>query len=330
MPNYIGIDIGGSKIAAALVQENGAVRRIETCRTPAMDGAAAILYSTIRLAHQLIEDSDEPITGIGVGSGGQIDAQSGVVVFASDLLPGWTGTPLRKSLTDALGLPVTVDNDVNALAAGEARFGVARGHQTVLFLALGTGVGGALLVNGHIHHGDHWTGAEFGHILLSIDHNARRDAGGSVGTLEAYASGHGLVETYKELAPDARRRISGEEIANDALNHPEGPAAAAIALTGEYLGYGLVTLANALDPSLIVIGGGMSALGDRLLNPARRIFASRALPGPAKASITVASLGPQASVIGAAALAMDAAPQQIDHSLLEFARQTATVVNSTV
>jgi len=328
--NYIGIDIGGTKIAAALVQEDGTVRRVETCRTPAKDGAAAVLYATIRLAHQLIDDTSEPIAGIGVGSGGQIDSRTGVVVFASELLPGWTGTPLRKALTDALGLPVYVDNDVNALAAGEARFGVARGHDTVLFLALGTGVGGALLINGRIHHGEHWTGAEFGHILLSIDPKARRDAGGSVGTLEAYVSGHGLVATYKELAPDARRRMSGEEIANDALNHPEGPAAAAIALTGEYLGYGLVTLANAIDPSLIVIGGGMSALGDRLLNPARRIFASRALPGPAKAAIRTTSLGPQASVIGAAALAMDNTTQTVDETLIQFTRHGSPAVTGTV
>lgn len=330
MSNYIGIDIGGTKIAAALVQEDGVVRRIESCRTPAKEGAAAVLYATIRLAHQLIDDSEESIAGIGVGSGGQIDSQAGVVVFASELLPGWTGTPLRKALSDALGLPIYVDNDVNALAAGEARFGVARGHDTVLFLALGTGVGGALLINGHIHHGEHWTGAEFGHILLSMDPKARRDAGGSVGTLEAYASGHGLVATYKELAPDARRRMTGEEIANDALNHPEGPAAAAIALTGEYLGYGLVSLANAIDPSLIVIGGGMSALGDRLLNPARRIFTSRALPGPAKARITVASLGPQASVIGAAALAMESTVRPVDDTLIQFTRQAASAANSTV
>lgn len=305
MPDYIGIDIGGTKIAVGLVRDDGFVRHVETCRTPVKQGAAAILDASIQMARHLIDGSAQPVAGVGVGSGGQIDSREGVVIHASELLPGWSGTPLRKALTDALGLPVYVDNDVNALAVGEARFGAARGYETVLFLALGTGVGGALLIDGHIHHGAHWSGAEFGSILLSIDQDARRDSAGSIGTLEAYASGQGLEATYKELAPEAPDDVTGEEIANDALVHPEGPAAAAITRTGEYLGYGLVSLANAIDPSLIIIGGGLAALGDRLLEPARRIFAARALPGPAEAVITIASLGRASSVIGAAALAME-------------------------
>jgi glucokinase len=304
LPLYLGIDIGGTKIAAALVQDDGVVCRHETIRTPARDGASAILHAVVHLARNLIDPCEEPIAAVGVGSGGQIDASTGTVLSASGLLPGWTGMKLGKTLTEALKLPVFVDNDVNALAAGEARFGVARGERIVLFIALGTGVGGALLIDGQLHHGAHWSGAEFGHILLSIDPKARRDAGGAVGTLEAYASGHGLTTTYQELTPKSKTQLSGEEIATEALSMPEGPAAAAVALTGEYLGYGLVTLANALDPSLIVVGGGMAALGERLLGPARRILKERALPGPAKTKIVTASLGAQAAAIGAASLAM--------------------------
>lgn len=304
MELYLGVDIGGTKIAEAIVQRDGVVRKSRSCPTPVREGSSGILYAAIQLAKQLVSHEEEDIVAVGVGSGGQIDCDAGVVVSATDLLPGWTGTPLKKAFTNSLNRPVFVDNDVNALACGEALFGVAGGLDTVLFLAIGTGIGGALLLNGSLYHGAHWSGAEFGHILLSMDPGARRDSGGARGTFEAYASGLGLAATFDQLSPGRKPKATGEEIAAEALTHPEGPAAAAITLTGEYLGYGLATLANALDPSLIVIGGGMSVLGERLLTPARRILTEHALPGPGKAKLVTTTLGSHSSAIGAAALAM--------------------------
>ncbi|MBV9851574.1 MAG: ROK family protein, partial [Armatimonadetes bacterium] len=181
---YLGIDIGGTKIAGAVVTEAGVVVRRGARPTPAREGGARVLETALGLAREL---ATPEVAGIGVGTGGQVDSARGVIASATDLLPGWAGMPVKAAFEDALGLPTAVDNDVNALAMGEARFGAARGKSTVVFLTLGTGVGGALLLNGSLHHGAHWTGGEFGHILLTMDANARRDAGGHVGTLEAYA-----------------------------------------------------------------------------------------------------------------------------------------------
>ncbi len=290
---YLGIDIGGTKIACGLVTESGEVLRQTRCRTP-LSGGTAILDAALRLANHY---RGEPLQAIGVGTGGQVNADAGVIASATSLLPGWAGTEVKAAFETAFGLPCRVDNDVNALAAGESRFGAGKNLNTVAYLALGTGVGGALLLSGRLHHGAHWAGAEFGHLLLDFNQAAPRRS------LEDFASGPGLVRTYREISGFGGE-IIGEEIAVEAQREPQSLAAQAVTRTGEYLGWGLVSLANVLDPDLFVIGGGVSALGDLLLEPARRVLAAHALAGPARCSVVPAALGLDASLIGAAALAM--------------------------
>ncbi|MDQ2687014.1 MAG: ROK family protein [Armatimonadota bacterium] len=308
MTLFLGIDIGGTKIASGLVTDAGVVVRREDVPTPAREGGPRVLEAAIALARSLGEMAGETVQGVGIGTGGQVDADRGMIVSATELLPGWAGIGVQAAFENALRLPSFVDNDVNALAMGEARFGAAQNARSVVFLALGTGVGGALLLEGRLHRGVHWSGGEFGHILLTMDENARRDAGGHRGTLEAYAAGPGLVQTWRELTGDTRSPMTGQTIAAEAARAPDGPAAQAVTRTGEYLGFGLVSLANALDPELIVIGGGLAALGDALLDPARHILQTHALHGPANCPVVPASLGPDASLIGAASLIMPEHP----------------------
>ncbi len=300
MTLFLGIDIGGTKIAGGLVTEAGRVLhsgRVPTPRT----GGEAILEVVLGLARSLLAASPEPVLSIGIGTGGQVDTERGVIVSATELLPGWAGTEVKAPFEEAFGLPTFVDNDVNALAVGESHFGTGLGLATVIFLALGTGVGGALLLNGRIHHGTHWSGGEFGHILLTTDGTAQRK------TLEEYASGPGLVQTWRELS-ESEASMTGEKIAAEASSDPVGLAAQAVIRTAECLGFGLASLANALDPDMIVIGGGLAALGDALLDPARLILRQYALPGPAQCPVVLASLGPEAALVGAASLAMAVRP----------------------
>ncbi len=297
MTLFLGVDIGGTKIAAGLVTEAGEVLRRSRRPTP-LTGGTAILEAALSLA---AEFHDAPVAAIGIGTGGQVNADTGVIVSATNLLPGWAGTAVKAAFESAFAVPCAVDNDVNALAAAESRFGAGRSLKAVVYLALGTGVGGALLLNGRLHHGAHWTGAEFGHLWLIADEAAPRR------TLEEYASGPGLVQTYREMSGFAGG-ITGEEVAALAVLDPNGPAARAVTRTGESLGYGLISLANILDPDLIVVGGGLAALGDSLLAPARCILARFALPGPAQCPVVPAALGPDASLVGAASLAMPGKP----------------------
>jgi glucokinase len=300
MSLYLGLDIGGTKIAGGLVTGEGRVVSSDRCPTP-LTGGAAILGAALGLARTLRDAAPERVVAIGIGTGGQVDTERGVIISATSLLPGWAGTEVKASFERVFGLPCFVDNDVNALAVGEARFGAGRGLPTVLYLALGTGVGGALLLGGCVHHGATWTGGEFGHLLLTTDEAAPRK------TLEDWASGPGLVQTYREMTR-AGPEVTGEAVAAEAARDPDGPAARAVTRTGECLGFGLAGLANALDPDLIVLGGGLAALGDALLDPARRILRRHALPGPARCPVVPAALGPDAAVIGAAALGMEPTP----------------------
>ena len=305
-PCYIGLDIGGTKIAAGIVSQDGQVLVSKSCPTPLPLGGQKILLDSINLAAELLRQSDRKVVGIGIGSGGQIDCEKGVVRSATPLLPNWEGIHITEAFNKEFGLEVAVDNDVNVLALGEAQFGAAAevDKGTVVFLALGTGVGGALLTNGSLHHGANWSGGEFGHMLLTMDPNARRHAGGIPGTLEAYCSGSGLVQTWRELTGNTDLRITGEEIVADARQNPGGVSSLAIAKTGEYLGYGLVGLANALDPNLIVIGGGLGTIGDALLNPAREVLNKLALAGPSRCPVVQAKLGVNAPIVGAGSLVM--------------------------
>ena len=300
MTLYLGLDIGGTKIAGGLVTAGGQVLVSRRVPTP-LTGRGDLLAALIDLARLLLAEAPAPPAGIGIGTGGQVDSDRGVVVDASSLLPGWTGTDIRGAVQGAFGLPVFVDNDVNALAVGEARFGAAGGRATVVFLALGTGVGGALLLDGRVHHGAHWSGGEFGYVFLASDEEARRK------TLEEWAAGPALVQTWRE-STGSDVPMTAEELAADAIRVPDGPAAQAIRRTGEALGFGLAGLANALDPDLIVIGGGLAAVGDPLLEPARRILRQYGVPGAAQCSVVPAALGTNASLIGAACLAMGGVP----------------------
>ncbi len=307
MLHYIGIDIGGTKIAGGVVTSDGDVVSREERPTPIAEGGQRILAESIAVAKRLLEQFKGKVHGIGVGAGGQIDTSKGLVFSATDVIPEWKGIRIVEAFSDVLGLTCAVDNDVNVLALAEGRFGAARSvgnDGSVVFLALGTGVGGAFLCRGLVHHGAHWSGGEFGHILLTMDPNARRDTGGAKGTLEAYCSGPGLVETWRELTGNRDSNVTGYDVVSDAERDPSSPGSQAIAKTGEYLGFGLVTLANALDPDLIIIGGGLSELGDQLLEPARRVLKEHALPGPSTCPVVVAKLGVDAAIVGAASLVM--------------------------
>jgi glucokinase len=305
MSVYLGIDIGGTKIACAIVSDSGEVVHTLQVPTEAQLGGGQVLDSALNLASQLMGMTTNRISGIGIGAGGQIDPESGVVVSATEILPGWAGTDIAGAFGTRFGLPVSVDNDVNALASGEAMFGTAKGLNTAVFLALGTGVGGAVLINGKIHHGAHFSGGEIGQMIIDIAADSRRDQGGAHGTLEAYCCGSGLLKTYLKIGgPVQQSKLHPKDVGLAALSDPESKAADAVRLTGEYLGIGLVNIANIIDPDTIVIGGGLASLGDLLLAPAIKTLRSRALPGPSQCSVNLAALGEHASVIGAASLAI--------------------------
>src|SRR4051794_40883812 len=314
-PLTVGVDIGGTKVMAGVIDGTGSVLAAE--QRPTLDHDVKAVEDTIvELVRGFATRYD--VAAVGVGAAGFVDATRSVVMFSPHL--EWRREPLRARVAERLRVPVVVDNDANAAALAESRFGAGRGHRFVLCVTLGTGIGGALVLDQRVYRGANGMAGEFGH--MQVVPQGRRCECGNRGCWEQYASGNALVREARELvranspvAHHLRDLVEGDA---DALEGPQITDAAhagdplsveLIAEVGTWLGVGLAGLAAAFDPHCIVIGGGVSAAGDLLVVPTRQAF-SRALTGRGHRDepiITAAGLGPQAGVVGAADMARSAA-----------------------
>jgi glucokinase len=307
----VGIDIGGTKMAAAVVDEVGVMlattRRPTPTREPEhiADGVAEIVTQF---------QMDYEVTAVGVGAAGFVDVARSIIVFAPNL--AWRNTPLREQIEARIDLPIVVENDANAAAWGEFRFGAGEHEPDMVLLTIGTGIGGGLLVGGDVHRGRFGAAGEPGHMRVVPD--GRPCGCGNRGCWEQYCSGTALVRTAHEIAtlkPGTAARmleLAHGEVA--AIDGPvvtqaaqEGDAAAleCFADIGRWLGQGLADLAAVLDPGRFVIGGGVAEAGPLLIDVARSTFAARVTGRGYRrlADVVPAVLGADAGVIGAADLA---------------------------
>lgn len=307
----IGVDIGGTKVAAGVVDESGAIRAIALRDTPAEDPVQTVDVITDVIAE--LRDSHD-VEAIGLGAAGFIDAQRSTVVFAPNL--AWRNLALRETVEKSSGLPVVVENDANAAAWGESRFGAARDVDSMVMLTIGTGVGGGVVLDGQLYRGFNGMAAEIGHMTVVPD--GRRCGCGNRGCWERYASGRALVREARDLAdvsPEFGARmlelgdgdpegITGPEVTQAA--HEGDPAAlVAFEFIATWLGRGMASLGALLDPGMFVLGGGVSDAGELLRAPAEAAFISR-LTGRAHRTppqVAIAELGGEAGIVGAADLA---------------------------
>jgi glucokinase len=306
----IGIDIGGSKVAAGIVDEDGQVLDRARRDTPStdVDKTEDVIVEVVR---ELAERND--VVAVGVGAAGWIANDHATVLFSPHL--AWRDEPLREALAERIGIPLIVENDANAAAWAEYRFGAAQGAAVVVCVTLGTGIGGGLVIGGSVYRGAFGIACEYGHMTLVPD--GRSCACGNKGCWEMYASGRALARDARELAaesPMAAARMLELAGSVEGLTGPVvtaaadagDPAAQSICTTmGRWLGRGLANLAAVLDPSIFVIGGGVSQAGELLLRPAREEFA-HTLTGRGfrpQAEVVLAALGPDAGLVGSADLA---------------------------
>jgi glucokinase len=307
----IGVDIGGTKVAGGVVDESGRVVDRTRRDTPGKD-VRATESVIVEIVHEL--DARNEVAAVGVGAAGWIDADHATVRFSPHL--AWRDEPLRAALETRIDLPVIIENDANAAAWAECRFGAARGEPVAVCVTLGTGIGGGLVAGGEVYRGAFGMACEYGHMTIVPD--GRRCACGNAGCWEMYASGRALARDARELANEspvtAARMV---ELAGGSINGLDGPVVTAAAAEGDaaalsiyttmgrWLGRGLASLAAIIDPAVFVIGGGVSEAGDLLLRPAREEFANT-LTGRGfrpQASVVAAALGPDAGMVGAADLA---------------------------
>jgi len=314
-PLTVGIDIGGTKVLAGVVDSHGNVIDQQRRATQGHD-VAAVEDTIVDLVQQFQRRHD--IAAVGIGAAGFVDASRSTVMFSPHL--AWRDEPLRAVVAGRLRLPVVVDNDANAAALGESRFGAGTGQRFVLCVTLGTGIGGALVIDGRVYRGANGMAGEFGHMQVVED--GHRCPCGNRGCWEQYASGNALVREARELivanSPVAYHlrevvegdasRLTGPDI-TEAARKGDPLSVELIADVGRWLGVGLAGMTAAFDPSCIIVGGGVSDAGELLLGPTRTAFA-RSLTGRGHRSeppILAARLGPSAGFIGAADMARSAA-----------------------
>lgn len=315
----IGVDIGGTKVAAGLVDDRGTVTAREYADTPHRSTAPQIVEDVIVAAVTALVDGHVRPQGqdwvpIGVGAAGFVDADRSTVRFAPHL--NWRNEPLAARLQERLGQPVTIENDANAAAWAEYRFGAGREEPRLVLITLGTGIGGGMVFDGHLERGRHGMAAEFGHMTAVPD--GHRCECGNRGCWEQYASGPALrreaAERIRAGGPRTTalakacggdvRLVTGAMV-TELANAGDPEAQDVLGQIGAALGRGLANVVAALDPGMIVIGGGVSQAGALLLDPARASLA-RHVTGRGHRPIPqmrIASLGPAAGMIGAADLA---------------------------
>ena len=308
----LGLDIGGTKIAAGVVDADGRVSGFLTAPAEPARGPEDGLARLFDLGRRAVAGAGaawDEIDGVGIGCGGPLDSDRGLLI-APLHLPGWEDVPITELAAAALDRPAVLDNDATAAAAGEHRHGAGRGTRNMVYLTVSTGVGGGVVLDGALHRGPTGNGGELGHV--TVDWRGRECRGcGRRGCLEAYASGTSIAERAREAGMD----VSAAEDVAEAARAGEPAAVRLWDETCEALACGITSIANLFEPELVVVGGGVSRAGEQLLGPVRDLVRAQVMGYPGrKVDVVAAGLGDAVGVVGAAAVAYERiAPGAVVH-----------------
>src|SRR5438034_270795 len=300
----IGVDLGGTKISAGALSEDGThTTGMRSVATQPELGAEGVVDRIVGVIEGVILDTinetgvtRKDFLGIGIGAPGPLDREKGLVVVAPNL--GWRDFPLRDRITSRLGLPATLDNDANCATVGEWWLGAARGGRNVVGITIGTGIGGGIIIDGELYHGSSDVAGEIGHT--TIDVNGRLCKCGNYGCLEAYASGPAIATRAREalvredaasllpsLVDGQLERITAE-IVYTAAKKGDGLANEIVRDTARYLGVGIANMLNIVNPDVVVVAGGVTRAGDALFAPLRTEVRRRAV----SQGVRAARIGP--------------------------------------
>jgi glucokinase len=307
----LALDIGGTKLAAGIVDESGRVHSFVVAPSEAERGPRAVLPRLFDLGRQAVAESGlawAEVGAVGIGCGGPLDAARGVLI-APLHLPGWHDVAVTAIAEEAYGRTAVLENDATAAAAGEHRYGAGTGARNMVYLTISTGVGGGVVVDGRLYRGA-GNGAELGHV--TVDWRGRPCRGcGRLGCLEAYVSGTSIAERAREAIVQSANGASSLA----SLEEPTAEDVAAAARAGDdlaravwdetidALACGLTSIVNVFEPELVVLGGGVTRAGEQLLGPVREWVRANAMePAGRSAGIVESALGERVGVVGAAAI----------------------------
>lgn len=308
----IGVDVGGTNVKVALVDKSGSIVYSDTVPTRAEMGYEYTISNIIKAIQNLMKESKvekDSIGGIGFGFPGQIDCDNGIVRLAPNI-PGWVDIPIADIVSKEFGIPVKVDNDVRCAALAELNFGAGKGTKNMICITVGTGIGSGLIINGKLVRGASNAAGELGHIKLQMD-NGPICGCGDTGCLEAFASGPAIVAMAEEYIKGGKstkyRELANPDITpyivSEAAKQGDVVAKKIFETIGSYIGIGLATVVNLLNPEKVVIGGGVADAGDLLFDPIKETLKKRTMPiQGAAVEVVHAELGNTAGVIGASLL----------------------------
>ncbi|MFH1096570.1 MAG: ROK family protein [Candidatus Desantisbacteria bacterium] len=307
----VGLDIGGTKIDAGILDASGKILKKTRIYTEAHEGLDAVIQRIYNAIDTVIEGIKASICGIGIGVPGQVDVKNGIVIFAPNM--GWKNVEIRKLIQERYDLPVEIENDANCGALAEARLGAGTGTGSLVWITVGTGIGGGIIIDGKLIQGANFAGGEIGHMI--IEENGTVCGCGNRGCLEALAAGPAIIRQMREKITAGTQTAVLKMIDNDLDKITVGGIAKAADMgdnlslrilnrAGEYLGLGTVNLANILNPEVIILGGGvMEAAGHHLLKTIKDTVQKRALAQASnRLRIELAMLGNDAGLIGASLL----------------------------
>ena len=313
MKNRIGIDVGGTNVKIALVDDRGKIIYSNSVPTRAEMGYEYTVNNIKQAIYDLMKETKlttKDIEGIGFGFPGQVDYKAGIVRNAPNI-PGWVEVPIAKLIEDEFKIPTRVDNDVRCAALGELNYGAGKGCENLICITVGTGIGSGLIINGKLVRGATNAAGEICHIKLQI-HYGPICGCGDTGCLEAFASGPSIVAMAEDYirggkSTKFREMASGGEISPyivcEAAKAGDPVAKRIFTIMGEYIGIGLASVVNLLNPEKIIVGGGVADAGDLLLDPLRETLKKRAMKiAGAAVEVVPAQLGNTAGVIGASLL----------------------------
>lgn len=307
----LGLDIGGTKLAVAVVTEDGAVHGYLSEPTQRDDGPDEVIAHLFDMGGRALTEVGMAIDAVGISCGGPLDAPGGVLLCPPHL-PGWVDVPIGPRASDEFGVPFALENDATAGALAEHRYGVGRGVRNMIYLTLSTGVGGGAIIDGRVYRGAAGNGGEFGHV--TVQRGGRICSCGRRGCLEAYVSGTSIAaRAIDALAEDGSSSlndcatVTAAEVVRAAAAG-DGLSAGLWAETVGLLGAAVTDMVNILEPDMVVLGGGVTRSGAMVLEPVRAVVGREAM-GPAARAVRVelAELGDAVCVVGAGAVAMESA-----------------------
>lgn len=301
----VSVDVGGTKIAGALLEyttpgEKPHVLVRDTVPTLAAEGGSAVLARIQALVAKIMETYGKPVAAIGVATAGRVNAKTGAIDFANEIMPGWTGQPVAEAVSTSAGVPCAVLNDVQGHALGEARWGAAHGCANCLMVAPGTGLGGSIVVDGKVLRGSRGFAGEIGHTLHPLAKGIKCSCGGEA-HIESVASGSGIEARYVALGGE---QLSGAEISARAYED-DVLAKQVIEEAGFALGESIAAWTNMLDPEMIIMSGSVCKAGPLWFDKLKEGFLSQAPSVDSVIPIVEATLGGDAPLFGAAEHACD-------------------------